>query len=196
MCRLKSIRKGAKTMVVPIPMTERQRTRFGIQWILKAADKRAATQFEKRVAMEMLAVLDGSSNVLKMLDERHKVAMMNRCGRRLLSCRPRARSPTALCCDRVLTPLCVRSLQLQPAEEHRRLGKTGGEGSACALDAIPFFPTRTVRCAESERTPWRAAQFLAQADPRHSSSEVVIRSLYEGEVRVDARARRSCRWSL
>jgi small subunit ribosomal protein S7 len=79
LCRLKSIRKGAKTMIVPIPLNERQRTRFGVRWLLKAADKRAAYNAEKRIAMEMLAVLDGSSNVLKMIDERHKVAMMNRC---------------------------------------------------------------------------------------------------------------------
>lgn len=66
-------------MIVPIPLNERQRTRFGIRWILKAADKRSAVKGEKRIAMELLAVLDGSSNVLRMVDERHKVAMMNRC---------------------------------------------------------------------------------------------------------------------
>ncbi|CED82151.1 Ribosomal protein S7 [Phaffia rhodozyma] len=76
--RLKSIKKGAKIMIVPVPMTERQRTRWGIKWILAAADKRSAIDFDKRVAMELLAVLDGTSSVLKQVDERHKVAMMNR----------------------------------------------------------------------------------------------------------------------
>ncbi|KAL7409962.1 ribosomal protein S7 domain-containing protein [Mrakia frigida] len=76
--RIRSSKKGAKITYMPIPLTERQRVRTGIMWIIQAADKRPMTSVDKRIAAEVLAVLSGDSPVLKRLDERHKVAMVNR----------------------------------------------------------------------------------------------------------------------
>jgi hypothetical protein len=61
-------------------LTERQRTRQGIVWILKAAEKgrKGGVPRETRIAKEVLAVLEGNSDVFKWLEEKHKVATANR----------------------------------------------------------------------------------------------------------------------
>lgn len=49
-------------------------------WILKAAEKgrKGGVPRETRIAREVLAVLEGNSDVFKWLEEKHKVATANR----------------------------------------------------------------------------------------------------------------------
>lgn len=49
-------------------------------WLLKAAERgrKAGTPREQRIAREVFAVLEGSSDVYKWIEERHKVATANR----------------------------------------------------------------------------------------------------------------------
>lgn len=74
------MRKRAKTVQTPLAIDERQRTRQGIAWILKAAEKgrKGGVAREFRIAKEVLAVLEGNSDVFKWMEERHKVATANR----------------------------------------------------------------------------------------------------------------------
>lgn len=74
------MRKRAKTVQTPLALDERQRTRQGIAWILKAAEKgrKGGVDREVRIAREVLGLLDGNSDVFKWLEERHKVATANR----------------------------------------------------------------------------------------------------------------------
>lgn len=78
--RVVSSRARAKTTQTPLALTERQRTRQGIVWILKAAEKgrKGGVPRETRIAKEVLAVLEGNSDVFKWLEEKHKVATANR----------------------------------------------------------------------------------------------------------------------
>ncbi|WVR03880.1 hypothetical protein IAU60_000879 [Kwoniella sp. DSM 27419] len=78
--KILSMRKSAKTVLSPRALTERQRTRQGIAWILKAAEKgrKGGVSRDQRIAREVLAVLEGQSDVFKWLEERHKVAYLNR----------------------------------------------------------------------------------------------------------------------
>lgn len=71
-------RKGGKTVVKPIALGERQRTRFAIQWIMKASDSKSGRTVEERLAKEILAVLNGKSGALDKKEEMHKFAMVNR----------------------------------------------------------------------------------------------------------------------
>lgn len=52
----------------------------GVVWILKAAEKgrKGGVPRETRIAKEVLAVLEGNSDVFKWLEEKHKVATANR----------------------------------------------------------------------------------------------------------------------
>jgi small subunit ribosomal protein S7 len=74
------MRKRAKTVQTPLALDERQRTRQGIAWILKAAEKgrKGGLHREVRIAREVLGVLEGNSDVFRWLEERHKVATANR----------------------------------------------------------------------------------------------------------------------
>jgi small subunit ribosomal protein S7 len=78
--KLLSMRKRAKTVQTPRALTERQRTRTGIKWLLKAAERgrKGGVKRDDRVAREVLAVLDGSSDVFKRVEEVHKIAMLQR----------------------------------------------------------------------------------------------------------------------
>lgn len=62
-----------------MPLNEKQRTRFGVEWILKASEKKAGKSLEVRLAKEMVSVIQGSSEALKKKEEVHKAAMLNRC---------------------------------------------------------------------------------------------------------------------
>ena len=77
--RIISHRHGGKTVQKPVPLGEKQRTRFAIQWMLGAAARRSGKQIEERFAREVLAVIKGDSEVLKKKLEVHKLAMVNRC---------------------------------------------------------------------------------------------------------------------
>ncbi|RSH94608.1 hypothetical protein EHS25_004412 [Saitozyma podzolica] len=78
--RILSLRKRSKVVLTPLALDERQRTRQGIVWLLKAAERgrKSGVPREQRVAREVLAILEGNSDVFKWLEERHKVGMANR----------------------------------------------------------------------------------------------------------------------
>ncbi|KAI9145602.1 ribosomal protein S7 domain-containing protein, partial [Paraphysoderma sedebokerense] len=73
-----SFKRGSKVLQIPKALTERQKNRRGILWILEAAGKRSDKQFEKRLANEVLAVLDGSSGVIAKKQQIYKTALANR----------------------------------------------------------------------------------------------------------------------
>ncbi|UOH80395.1 hypothetical protein LQV05_003047 [Cryptococcus neoformans] len=72
--KILSMRKSAKTILTPRALNERQRTRQGIAWILKAAEKgrKGGVPRDQRIAKEVLAVLEGQSEVFKWLEDVHK----------------------------------------------------------------------------------------------------------------------------
>lgn len=67
-------------MALPLPLEEKQRVRTAIKWLEKASEKheRNEKKFGKRLALEVLAVLDGSSEALKKKDDVHKAAVVAR----------------------------------------------------------------------------------------------------------------------
>ncbi|KAF9203102.1 hypothetical protein BGZ49_006776 [Haplosporangium sp. Z 27] len=77
--RLTAVKKGSKVLQVPSPMTERQRRRKAIVWILEASDKRKGEKlFKDRLASEFLAVVNGNSGALSKKNQQHKMALANR----------------------------------------------------------------------------------------------------------------------
>ncbi|KAF9356392.1 hypothetical protein BGX26_005337 [Mortierella sp. AD094] len=77
--KLTPIKKGSKVLQVPNPMTERQRRRKAIVWILEASDKRKGEkEFKDRLASEFLAVVNGNSGALAKKNQQHKMALANR----------------------------------------------------------------------------------------------------------------------
>lgn len=84
--RMVSLRRAAKNIPVPSALDARQRSRQGIQWILKAAERgRAGGQPRNaRLAREFMSVLEGTSSALQRKDEVHRLATVNRfvgCGK-------------------------------------------------------------------------------------------------------------------
>jgi Ribosomal protein S7p/S5e len=71
-------RRGAKNVVKPVALGEKQRTRFALQWILAASDKKSGQTVEERLAREFIAVLQGTSDALRKKEEVHRFAMVNR----------------------------------------------------------------------------------------------------------------------
>lgn len=84
MIRLTQQKRGGKSESVPIALGERQSVRLGIQAILKASDKRSnptaggSKVFGERVAYEIEAVINGTSDVLKRKDQLHSAATVAR----------------------------------------------------------------------------------------------------------------------
>lgn len=76
--RMQSRKQGGKTMQVPIPLNERQSTRRALVWIIEASDRRLDRKISRRLAVEMLAVLEGNSSVHSRRDEVHKIGTNNR----------------------------------------------------------------------------------------------------------------------
>ncbi|KAJ9108950.1 hypothetical protein QFC21_000272 [Naganishia friedmannii] len=78
--RMVSLRRAAKNIPVPSALDARQRSRQGIQWILKAAERgRAGGQPRNgRLAREFMSVLEGTSAALQRKDEVHRLATVNR----------------------------------------------------------------------------------------------------------------------
>ncbi|KAJ3028240.1 UNVERIFIED_CONTAM: hypothetical protein HDU68_002108 [Siphonaria sp. JEL0065] len=73
------VKKGAKSLLTPKPLTERQRRRTAIVWILDAANARNQKDPAGiRIGKELLAILsDESSTIQKRLNV-HKTALQNR----------------------------------------------------------------------------------------------------------------------
>ena len=76
--RVASMKKGAKTRLVPVPLADKQRTFYAVKWILKQSGNRGEQKLEQRLAREIIAIIDGSSRVLNQKAEVHKVASANR----------------------------------------------------------------------------------------------------------------------
>ena len=73
-------KKSAKVIAMPMALSEKQRTRFGVEWILQASEKRTGKSLDVRLAQEIVAVIQGSSEALKKKEEVHRFAMLNRYG--------------------------------------------------------------------------------------------------------------------
>lgn len=75
--------KGAsfnKNIPVPTPLTDRQRCHQAIAWILRAAERgrNPLAKRETRIAREILALIEGESEVFRWVEERHKAAGLAR----------------------------------------------------------------------------------------------------------------------
>ena len=84
--RVSSMKRGAKTRLVPVPLADKQRTFYAVKWILKQSDKRGEQQLAQRLAKEIIAIIDGSSRVLNQKAEVHKVALANRYDSPFMNC--------------------------------------------------------------------------------------------------------------
>ncbi|KAI0634742.1 ribosomal protein S7 [Trametes polyzona] len=76
--RCRQFKRAAKQFVFPTPLTERQRARTAVQWILDASDSKGGRHVGERVAREIIAVLRGDSSALKKKEEVHKLAVLHR----------------------------------------------------------------------------------------------------------------------
>ncbi|KAJ2924700.1 hypothetical protein H1R20_g12388, partial [Candolleomyces eurysporus] len=76
--RVASTKVGARAIVRPIALSERQRTGKGIKWIIEASHDKPGKQMQVRLAKEMVAVVRGQSSALKKKEEAHKSAMVAR----------------------------------------------------------------------------------------------------------------------
>lgn len=85
-----SLKKGMKINLVPVPLSEKARTRGAILWILRASMYRAGPTLGERMAKEVVGIVQGSSQVLGWKEQQHAQAMVNRCAVQLVP--PRASS--------------------------------------------------------------------------------------------------------
>ena len=74
---------GGVALQIPVPLSQRQRRRTAIQWILGAASKRRNTGSGKnslgqRVAQEMISVIEGKSGVWDRRNAVHKLGVAAR----------------------------------------------------------------------------------------------------------------------
>lgn len=69
---------GGKIVSRPIALSEKQRTRYAVKWILKACDNRPGQTLEERLAREVIATVQGTSSVLVEKERAHTFAMVNR----------------------------------------------------------------------------------------------------------------------
>jgi len=78
--RIVGRRKGTKVLQTPQPLSQKQKVRQAWLWIVEASDKRQSTEkvFGKRLAQEVMAVLNGQSEALKKLVARHEQAVTGR----------------------------------------------------------------------------------------------------------------------
>jgi small subunit ribosomal protein S7 len=80
---MKGMAGGGFSLEVPEPLTERQRRRQAILWILEIVSKKKSrgsgrTQFAHRLAEEIVAVVEGRSNVWDKRQVMHKLATASR----------------------------------------------------------------------------------------------------------------------
>ncbi|CAG8558694.1 11661_t:CDS:2 [Diversispora eburnea] len=76
--RLIGYKQNSKNIQIPIPLNERQKRHKAIKWILNASDKRPGKKFSERLALEILAVINGQSPALQQRESVHKAALVNR----------------------------------------------------------------------------------------------------------------------
>ena len=69
---------GGKIVSRPVALSEKQRTRYAVKWIIKACDNRAGQTLEERLAREIIATVQRTSSVLVEKERVHTFAMVNR----------------------------------------------------------------------------------------------------------------------
>ena len=75
----KTVKTGfAKNYTVPVPLTQRQRNRMALLWILNSSDSKASNNFAVRLCDEILHVLSGKSSLMDKRVLSHKMAIANR----------------------------------------------------------------------------------------------------------------------
>ncbi|GAV27288.1 hypothetical protein PMKS-000752 [Pichia membranifaciens] len=75
----KTVKTGfAKNFTVPVPLTQRQRNRMALLWILNSSDSKASNDFAVRLCDEILHVLSGKSSLMDKRVLSHKMAIANR----------------------------------------------------------------------------------------------------------------------
>ncbi|KAL4928594.1 putative plasma membrane phosphate transporter Pho87 [Aspergillus undulatus] len=65
---------GGQSIQIPVALTERQRRRAAIGWIIDSSERRRDSKFAARVANELLAVAEGRSGVWEKRENVHKLA--------------------------------------------------------------------------------------------------------------------------
>lgn len=68
----------AKNLVVPVPLTERQRFRRAFLWILEGSDKRRSKDFSVRLGEEIIDAYNGKSSGYDKRLQLHKQAILHR----------------------------------------------------------------------------------------------------------------------
>ncbi|KAF8162695.1 ribosomal protein S7 domain-containing protein [Crassisporium funariophilum] len=76
--RCLTYKQGGKAIPRPVALSERQRTRAGITWILKSSDAKPGRTLAERLAREMISVIKGDSKALENKVKQHQFAMVNR----------------------------------------------------------------------------------------------------------------------
>ncbi|KAL4948375.1 SPX domain-containing protein [Aspergillus filifer] len=69
---------GGQSVQIPVALSERQRRRAAIGWIIAASEKRRDSQFAVRVANELVAVAEGRSGVWEKREGIHKMGIAAR----------------------------------------------------------------------------------------------------------------------
>lgn len=74
---------GGKSLMVPVPLSQRQRRREAIMWMLDAASKRRTRGsghglFAQKVAEELIAVAEGRSGLWERRSAVHKIGVSSR----------------------------------------------------------------------------------------------------------------------
>jgi len=80
--RARKMKKGGGKIVhVPQALSERQRTRLGIKWIVDRADTKGfpGKTLAERLARQVVATIKGDKAIQDLKDDMHKLAMVNRC---------------------------------------------------------------------------------------------------------------------
>ncbi|KAI9227571.1 MAG: ribosomal protein S7 domain-containing protein [Piptocephalis tieghemiana] len=62
--KLLTTRRGSKNVPIPFPLSEKQRRRQAIVWLIKASEGRPERFFHERLAGEILAITEGQSSIL------------------------------------------------------------------------------------------------------------------------------------
>ncbi|KZT55029.1 ribosomal protein S7, partial [Calocera cornea HHB12733] len=76
--RIISHKTGNKTTRLPFALFEKQRTRLGFAAILEACEKRTEIGFPRRLAWELMGIMNGKSAALDKKREIHREAAVNR----------------------------------------------------------------------------------------------------------------------
>jgi len=74
----KGIAGGGAAVQIPVPLSERQRRRTAIKWIIDGSSKRRDSRFAARVAQELLAVAEGKGGVWDRREQVHKLGVAGR----------------------------------------------------------------------------------------------------------------------